>query len=79
MINANKLKAALVEKGMSQAHAAIEIGISPNSFGRKVNGRTEFTISEVVRVCKLLNIQDPTDIFLPDLSQKCNVMRRNTA
>lgn len=72
MINCNKLKAALAEEGLSQARAAVKIGMSSNSFGRKINGHTEFTVSEIVRICKLLNIHDPIGIFLPDLSQKCN-------
>lgn len=65
----NKLRAKIVEKGKTQKQIAIEIGISPMSLSRKLTGKREFRLSEIISLCKCLDIDDPREIFLPELSQ----------
>lgn len=55
-MNKNLLKAKMVEKGKTQAILAKELGMSVNALCRKLNGRNEFTLSEVINVSKVLGI-----------------------
>ncbi|MBR1780052.1 MAG: helix-turn-helix transcriptional regulator [Oscillospiraceae bacterium] len=71
-MNCNLLRAAMAEKGMTQAQLARAIGISPNSLSRKLNGRRDFLLSEVVAISDVLELQAPQAIFLPRSSQICN-------
>jgi putative transcriptional regulator len=57
-----KLKGYLKEKGINQAVAASVIGIKLNAFNNKLNGRSDFTMSEVRKLCEYLGIK--SDIFL---------------
>lgn len=68
----NKLRARIVEKGKTQKEVAIEIGISPMSLSRKLAEKREFRLAEIVNLCKCLDIEDPCEFFLPELSQKRN-------
>lgn len=63
-MNANLLRAKIKEHGETQETTARAIGISPNSLSRKINGKRDFTLYEVSKLCKYLNICDPTPIFL---------------
>ncbi len=65
----NKLRARIVEKGKTQKEIAVEIGISPMTLSRKLTGKREFRLSEIINLCKCLDIEDPRDYFLPELSQ----------
>lgn len=71
-MNANLLKAALAERGMNQAQLARKIGISTNSMSRKMNGKRDFTLSEVLAISHALQLEQPQLIFFADTSQKCN-------
>lgn len=68
-INANMLKAKMVENGVNQFETAKAIGISAVSLSRKTSGKSEFTVSEIVEICNFLHISNPCEIFLPSLSQ----------
>lgn len=63
-MNANKLRAKIKENGFSQNCVAKKIGISANSFSRKILGKRDFTLSEVIALCEVLNIENPQEIFL---------------
>lgn len=63
-MNRSLLRAEIAKNNMSQATVAHEIGMSPNSFSRKLNGKRDFRLPEVVAICKCLNISNPADIFL---------------
>ena len=63
-MNRNKLEAKFKENGLNQSQVAQKIGISPNSLCRKLGGKQEFKLSEVVSLCKTLGIEDPVEIFL---------------
>lgn len=71
-MNANLLKAAMAEKGMNQAQLAKAIGISANSMSRKLNGKRDFSLSEVAAITEVLELVDPQRIFLPMVSQTRN-------
>lgn len=63
-MNANKLRAKIKENGFNQNFVARKIGISSNSLSRKLLGKREFTLSEVMALCQVLQIEDPEEIFL---------------
>lgn len=56
----NLLKAKMVEKGKTQSEIAQEIGMSTNSLSRKVNGKREFTASEIRKLIKCLSLDPAT-------------------
>lgn len=58
MINTNGLKGAIVAAGHSQRSLAKVLGITENTLGSKVNGKIDFTASEIVQICEELNIHD---------------------
>lgn len=65
-MNGNLLKGKIVEKGYTQDQLAKRIGISGNSLSRKILGKREFTLSEVIKICNTLEISDPSAIFFDD-------------
>lgn len=67
-----KLKGLLYEKRMTQRQLAKEIGISEKTIGLKMAGECEFTFSEVYKICRVLGIENPFDVFVP---QDKNVRR----
>lgn len=75
-MNASKLKAKIVERGMTQGEVAKMIGISANSFSRKLLGRRDFLLSEVISLCSVLEIDNPQEIFLERKSQIRNTCDR---
>lgn len=40
-----------------------KIGMSRSSFYKKCNGTSEFTLGEIIRIVKALNLKSPTEIF----------------
>lgn len=71
-MNQQLLKAKMVEMGKTQGQVALEIGMSEMSLSRKIRGKREFHLSEILDLCLLLKIQNPVEIFLPEISQKSN-------
>lgn len=59
-----KLRAKMVEREMTQEKLADVLGISVQTLNSKINGRTQFTLEEVIKMTDILEIQNPTDIFL---------------
>ena len=59
----DKLKGKMVEAHVSQAKLSEKLGITVQSLNAKLNGRTQFTLEEVVRITEFLNLKDPIDIF----------------
>jgi len=62
-MNANKLRGIIVEKGLTQEQVAKAIGITPKTFYTKMK-KGVFGTDEVMRIAKLLEIEDPGAIFL---------------
>jgi len=71
-MNANKIKAKIVERGMTQGEVAKIIGISPNSLSRKLLGKRDFLLSEVIALCSVLELDNPEEFFLEGNSQMRN-------
>lgn len=71
-MNANLLRAKIKENGLTQSEVAHLIGVSTNSFSRKLLGKRDFRLCEVSALCEVLHINDAQEIFLPSLSQKSN-------
>lgn len=61
MIQGNKIKARMVELGISQNDAAEAIGIKQPTFSQKCNGVRDFKTSEVQKLVELLKI-DSEDV-----------------
>lgn len=53
----------MTEKGYTQEKLAKAVGISTNSMSRKLLGERQFRLGEVVKICEVLEIDDPRDIF----------------
>lgn len=62
-MNLNLLRAKMVECGYSQGQVASLIGMHGNTLSRKVNGESDFTLTEVRKLCHVLRIADPVRIF----------------
>lgn len=53
-----KIKARLVEKGLKQSDLAKYLGISVQSLNRKLNGVSDFRLSELEEIAKILDIDE---------------------
>lgn len=53
-----ELRAEMLRRGYSYETMADAIGLSHNTFWRKVNGQNEFTLSEIQAIIKLLELDD---------------------
>lgn len=63
----NLLLAKMAEKGFTRGRLAEMVGISPTSMGAKINGKQDFCIDEVVKICDVLAIEsneEKAKIFL---------------
>ena len=58
----SKLKGARVEKGLTQEDMAKRIGISTYSYLMKENGKRDFTLSEMKKICEILD-KELSEIF----------------
>lgn len=58
MINTKILKQRIEESGYRFSWIAKQLNLSPYGLRKKVNGENDFKISEVNKICKLLNITD---------------------
>lgn len=63
----NLLKGRIVAAGYNQKTIATLINMSPNTFGKKINGKTPFNTDEIGKICEVLLIssdQEKIEIFL---------------
>lgn len=65
-MNAMLLKQKMKEKGMPQYKLAKRIGISENSLSRKLLGKRDFRLGEIIDICRVLEIKNPKLIFFDD-------------
>ena len=65
MLNKNKLRGKIVEKGYSVRTIAAEIGLNKATFYRKMNGTSDFTREEIQKIAVLLDlsVQEKEEIF----------------
>ena len=54
--NFSKLKGRIVECGLNQGKLAKALGISHTSFSLKINGKRDFTLTELMTMAKVLNM-----------------------
>lgn len=59
----DKLKGKMTENRISQEKMAKGLGITVQSLNAKLNGRSQFTLEEVVKITEILSLKDPIDIF----------------
>jgi DNA-binding Xre family transcriptional regulator len=68
MYNEKKLRIAMLEAGMTVGQLATAIGINESTLYRKIKGKTEFTLSEMQDICKILGIQGGGIFFDEELA-----------
>lgn len=61
--NTNLLRGRIVEKGYTQGNIAKIIGMSYQSFSRKINNKSHFTVTEITKLCNVLDITDKDSYF----------------
>ena len=62
MIQTNKLRGIIAERGLSQSDVAKEIGITPKTFYEKMKIGV-FGSDEIEIMISMLDIKDPVSIF----------------
>lgn len=62
MINTNELRGIIAREGMSQRGVAKELGITQETFYRKMK-KGIFDSDEIYMMIDLLNIEDPVAVF----------------
>ena len=67
-MNIRKLKAKMAERGETTTHLATVLGITVGAANRKVNGHTEFKLSDILAVKDWLNLtyDELIEIFFRD-------------
>ncbi len=65
MIDTNKLRGVIAERGESQASVAKALGITPKTFYEKMKSGV-FGSDEIYLMIKKLKIDNPVDIFFVD-------------
>lgn len=63
MTDTNKLKAKIVESGLTQAKVAKMLGISCQSLSYKINNKVDFKATEINNLCGILGILNKDDYF----------------
>lgn len=66
----DKLKGKMTEAHVSQEKLSKELGISVQSLNAKINGRSPFTLEEVVKITEYLKLKNPVDIFFRPIVPK---------
>ncbi len=62
-MNDRKIKAKMVELGVTQKDLAKVLGISVQNLNAKLNGRNIMNIEEAAKITKILKLDDPIGIF----------------
>lgn len=58
MVNTNKLKAKIVEKGYTQEQLAREMGMTRATFARRMANAEEFDVGEIGIMIEVLDISE---------------------
>ena len=68
MTNTNKLKGRMVENGYTLSGLAEALNISRPALRKKINGSTDFKVSEIESLCSASKIdrKEITDFFFAD-------------
>ncbi|WP_242655156.1 helix-turn-helix transcriptional regulator [Clostridium cellulovorans] len=62
----------MTELGYTQQKLSDELNMSVQTLNAKFNGRSIFSLNEVISITKILELDNPIEIFFDDISQKCN-------
>lgn len=57
-VRKDELRDRIVASGITQVHIANNLGISTGSLQNKLNGTTEFKITEIVKLSKILGLSN---------------------
>lgn len=71
MVDSTRLVYYIDKSGLKKQHIARQLDISVPTLWRKINGTAEFKVSEVVKLCNMLDIREDglkARIFLCDKS-----------
>lgn len=63
MFDKNKFKAQLLLKNKTVNEIADLLGVNVTTLYRKMSGESDFYRNEIHLLCKILEIENPTDIF----------------
>lgn len=63
MFDKKAFQVAVISADMTFEDIAKAIGINPSTLYRKASGQSEFTRSEIQKICEVLQIDSPMDIF----------------
>ena len=66
MFNKKLLQLRMLMEDASQVQVARSIGVSAKTFSLKINGKIDWKLEEVQKLCKFLHIDNPCEIFFPD-------------
>lgn len=55
-VKTGELRERIVASGITQIHIANNLGINIGTLQNKLNGKTEFKISEIVKLSKILGL-----------------------
>lgn len=75
-MNRGVIKEIRLSKGYSQENMAMDLGLSQSQYSRRENGAIEFSLEEIRKICKILNldiyqtvinlISNPGDVLTED-------------
>ena len=65
-MNKALLKYTMDTQNVSVGELCAFIGISKSAYYKKINGKSEFTRGEIVKICQRLNLESPVDIFFAE-------------
>lgn len=66
-MNANLLRGKMVSNGFTQETLAQKMNITANTLSAKMNGKSQFDLAEVLKMCEILGItnnEEKCEIFL---------------
>jgi len=67
VVNKVLLKKKIASEGFTQAMIAQLLGVCQNTFSNKINGISNFSTEQAIKICNILNIssnKEKSDIFL---------------
>lgn len=66
MIDSKKLNRKINASGMKRKYIAEKLGLSPYGLSKKISNENEFKVSEVEKICNILNMtaDEREDIFV---------------
>ena len=68
MADTNRLNSIIKQRGIKKGVIAKRLGITHNTLTNKLDGSTDFKVSEAQALCKILGITDP--------EEKCRIFFR---